>query len=190
MAQEIYRPGQKLPAEQRVSDQQNLTALIESASNEVNIFARWRAHLQASKNAATVLVEMKKDMADIQRTVVQNYANLIAREYNIKLTDQFQAKISDVTKRVYERTTDETKYYWGKLKEQLDYYDEFFGANIREIEEKVASGKMAKEDGDERIKEYKRQRMEQQEQDKSIIASLREASTRIVERALQDFHPS
>jgi hypothetical protein len=190
MAQEIFRPGEQLPAERRISDSEHLEQSIASLSGKLNLFARWSANLKAGRNAATVLVEMQKEVAEVQRGVVLDYANLIARNQKIQLTDRFQAKISEVTKRVDERTAEETKYYWTKLKERRDYYEEFFERSIDELKEKVAAGKMSKERADARIKEYEAERIEQQEQDKSLIAELREASMRIVRRALQDFQPS
>ncbi len=190
MAQEIFRPGEQLPADQRMSDAQHLDESIAALSGKLNLFARWSANLRAGKNAASVLVEMQKDVAEAQRNVVQNYANLIAREQNIQLTDRFQAKISEVTKRVDERTAEETKYYWAKLKERRDYYESFFESSIREVKAKVAAGEMNQERGDARIKEYEAERVEQQDQDKLIISELRDASMRIVRRALKDFQPS
>lgn len=190
MAQELYRPGEKLPTEHNTQDHKNLNALIDAKTSEVNIFARWRAHLQSSKNSATVLVELKKNIAEIQSGVIQNYAKTIAEYGNRKIAEQFQARINEITRHVYERTTEETKYYNQKLKDQLDYYDDFFGKNIKEIEDKVTSGQIPKEWGEERIEKNKMQRAEQQTQDESIVKDLITASMRIVERAINDFKPS
>ncbi len=190
MAQEIYRPGEKLPSEERRSQAVILDESINSLRNNLNLSARLRAHFQMGKNAAEVLVAMQRDVLEAQRLTVQTHANLIARQQGIELTDRFQKAISDITKRVDERTAEETKYYWQKLKERWDYYEEFFGVAIREIQEKVVSGQLTKERGDVRIKKYQTSLDTQQQQDEVLIEELRQASMRIVGRALKDFHPS
>src|SRR5690349_13479893 len=110
MAQEIYRPGERLPSKQGASEAKLLDDSINELRGNINLVARLRAHFQAGKNAANVLVAMQKDVADAQRLVVQTHANLIARGRNMELTDRFQAQISELTRRVDERTAEETKY--------------------------------------------------------------------------------
>ena len=190
MAQEIYRPGERLPAQQSATEAKILDDSIASLRNNMNLFDRLRAHFQAGKNAANVLVEMQKDVADAQRLVVQTHANLIARGRNMELTDRFQAQISELTRRVDERTAEETKYYWNQLAKRLDYYEEFFEARIRQVKAKVASGEMSEERAALRIRQYEEDRDAQQAHDRTLLSELREASLRIVQRALADFHPS
>jgi hypothetical protein len=190
MAQEIYRPGERLPAERPISEAERLEQSIDVLSGKLNLFARWSANLKAGRNAASVVVEMQKIVAEAQREVVEHHANLIARDHKIQLTDHFQAKITEVTKRVHERSNEETKYYWAKLVDQDEYYEEFFEKNIRELEERVATGGMSRERADVRIAQLKARRDEQQSRDSSLIAELIDASERIVRQALRDFRPS
>lgn len=189
MAQDMIRKGPELPIDQRMSHAQHLEDSIGAMTSKLNFFARWSTHVKSGKHMAVAIVEMRKEVTAAQHSVVRTYANLIAREQNIQLTDHFQERISDVTKRVDERTAQETKYYWAKLDERRDYYEDFFQERIRKIETKVASGEMTKERGDARIKEYETERVEQMEQDKLIISELRDASFKIVRRALQEYHP-
>ena len=83
MAQEIYRPGERLPAERHISDAERLEQSIGVLSGKLNLLARWSANLKAGKNAASVVVEMQKMVAEAQREVVEHHANLIARDHKI-----------------------------------------------------------------------------------------------------------
>lgn len=189
MAQEMIQKGQELPVDQRISHAQHLEDSISAMSTKLNLFSRWSTHLRSGRAVADAIVEMRKEVTAAQHSVVRTYANLIAREQNIQLTDHFQERISEVTKRVDERTAQETKYYWSKLDERRDYYEDFFEDKIRKIKAKVAAGEMSNDRGDARIKEYESERVQQMEQDKLIISELRDASFRIVRRALKEYHP-
>lgn len=190
MAQEIYKPGQQLPVEQRAQEGQILEQSINSLRDRINVVARFGANLRAGRNAANVLVEAQKEMAEIQSEVIRHHANLIARARKMDLTDRFQAGLSDLTRRVAERTNIETDHYYKLLAERLNYYEDFFGSRIRELEAKVKLGEMTEERGRIRIKQYEADRDAQQAQDRTLIAQLIEANIRVVEKALADYHPS
>jgi hypothetical protein len=191
MAQEIIPPGKNPvlnrggPAEVQLVDD-SINALRE----KINIFARLGAYWKSGRNAATVLVAMQKDVADAQREVVQHHANLIARGRKMELTDRFQAGISELTRRVDERTTTETQHYWQQLARRLDYYEDFFETRIREIREKVAAGTMSEQRAAVRIGQYETDRDRQQDQDRTLLNELMEANVRIVRKALMDYQPT
>ncbi len=190
MAQEIYRPGEQIPVHQRATEVRMLEESIDSLRGKINLFARLGAHFKAGKNAASVLVAMQKDVADAQRDVVQTHANLIARARKMELTDQFQAGLSDLTRRVSERTDVETRHYWEQLSKRLDHYEEFFESRIRELKAKVARGEMTQERASVRISQYESDRDAQQSQDRALLHELIEANVRIVRRALTDYQPN
>lgn len=190
MTQEIIPPGQKLPVGHNPSETQIIDDSINSLRDKINLVSRIQAHRKAGKNAAAVLVAMQKDVAEAQRDVVQHHANLIARARKMELTDRFQAGLSDLTRRVDERTATESKHYWEQLAKRLDYYEEFFETRIREIKAKVASGEMSEERGAIRIKQYEGDRDAQQAQDRTLLNELMDANVRVVRKALMDYQPT
>jgi hypothetical protein len=194
MAQELYRPGQRTPAEQRTAEQrlsevEILDNSINSLRQKVNLFDRMKAHRRAGKNAAEVIVAMQRDVAEAQREIVQHHANLIARSRKMELTDRFQAGLMSLTRRVEERTAAETAHYWQKLAEREDYYEEFFDSRIRAAREKVAKGEMTEQRAQVRIQRYEEDRDLQQEQDRILLDELKEANARVLRKALMDYQP-
>jgi len=191
MAQEIIPPGRATtPAASRPSEDQILNTSIDDLKARINLPARIRAGFRSGKDAANVLVEMRKDVAEAQRDVVRHHANLIAKARKIDLTDRFQAATADLTRRVEQRTAEETRHYWDQLAKRLDYYEEFFEARIREIRQKVDAGEMPAARGEVRIKQYEDGREQQQGQDAALINDIIESNVRIVRRALEDFQPT
>jgi hypothetical protein len=190
MAQDIYRPGEQLPTYQRATEVKMLEDSIDTLRTKINLFSRLGAHFKAGKNAANVLVAMQKDVADAQRDVVQTHANLIARARKMELTDRFQAGLSDLTRRVAERTDVETRHYWEQLSKRLDHYEEFFESRIRDLRAKATRGEMTEERAAVRISQYESDRDGQQAQDRTLLHELIEANVRIVRRALTDYQPN
>ena len=194
MAQELYRPGERIPGEQRTEQRALEVQVIEDSisalRSKVNLFDRMIAHRQAGKNAAAVIVAVQKDVAEAQREIVQHHANLVARNRKMELTDRFQASLMDLTRRVEERTSAETTHYWKKLTERENYYEEFFDVRIREIKSKVTAGKMSEARGTERIRRYEEDRDRQQAQDRVLLQEIMDANERVVRRALVDYQPT
>lgn len=195
MAQEVYRPGQRTPAEQRstskqLSEVEILDNSIGQLRDKINLFDRMVAHRKAGKNAAAVVVAMQKDVAEAQREIVQHHANLIAKNRKMELTEHFQDSLMGLTRRVEEKTASETAHYWQKLVERENYYEEFFGSRIREIDAKVAAGEMEEARGAERKGRYLEDRNSQQEQDRLLLQEIMNANERIVRKSLADYQPS
>lgn len=180
----------KLPTHGAPSEGQIIEDSINSLRDKINLYSRIVAHRRAGKNAASVLVAMQKDVADAQREVVQHHANLIARARKMELTDRFQAGLTDLTRRVDERTATESKHYWEQLAKRLDHYEEFFETRIRELKAKVTSGEMTQERATIRISQYEKDRDGQQEQDRLLLSELRDANLRVVRKALTDYQPT
>ncbi len=195
MAQEIYRPGQRTPAEQRSAQERSsevkiLDETIGSLRDKINLLDRMRVHRKAGKNAAEIVVAMQKDVAEAQREIVQHHANLIAKNRKMELTERFQDGLMGLTRRVEERTSTETAHYWEKLTEREGYYEEFFESRIREIKAKMAAGEMKEERGAERIRRYEEDRDRQQAQDRMLLQEIMDANERVMRRALADYQPS
>jgi hypothetical protein len=195
MAQELYRPSQRTPAEHRSADQRLsevkiLDDSINSLREKVNLFDRMIAHRRAGKNAASVIVAMQRDVAEAQREVVQHHANLLARSRKMELTDRFQASLMDLTRRVEERTSAETAHYWKKLTDRENYYEEFFETRIKEIKQKIAAGEMTEVRGAERISRYEHDRDQQQAQDRMLLQEIMGANERVMRKALADYQPT
>jgi len=190
MAQEIIPPRHGVATERPASEMQIVEDSISSLRDKINILDRLSAHRKAGKNAASVLVAMQNDVAEAQREVVQHHANLIARARKMELTDRFQAGLSELTRRVDERTALETQHYWERLASRLDYYEEFFETRIREIKAKVAAGEMSEQRGGIRIAQYESDRDTQQAQDRTLLNELIDANLRVVRKALMDYQPT
>src|SRR5215468_358037 len=93
MAQELFRPGEKTPADshQQLNEMEIVDDSILALQQKMNLFDRMSAHRKTGKNAADVLVAMQRDVAEAQRDIVQHHANLIAKSRKMDLTDRFQA---------------------------------------------------------------------------------------------------
>src|SRR5262245_12239587 len=119
MVQELYRPGERIPAElpteQRALEVKVIEDSISAMRSRINLYDRMVAHRLAGKNAAAVVVAMQKDVAEAQREIVQHHANLVARNRKMELTDRFQVGLMDLTRRVEERTSAETAHYGKKV---------------------------------------------------------------------------
>jgi hypothetical protein len=191
MAQEIIPPGTAMPAPaSRPTEDRILNESVEDLKRRINLPTRIRAAFRSGRDAANVLVEMRKDVAEAQRDVVRHHATLIAKARKIDLTDRFQAATADLTRRVEQRTADETRHYWDQLAKRLDYYEEFFESRIREIQKRVDAGEMSPSRGEVRIKQYEDSRDQQQQQDSALINDIIDSNVRIVRRALEDFQPT
>jgi hypothetical protein len=189
MPQELIPPDRSASVQIKRSDAE-IDEATTALRGKINIIDRLRADFRSGRNAAAVLVEVRKDVAEAQREIVQHHANLIARARKLELTDRFQAAVRDLTRRVSERTAEETKHYWETLTKRLDYYEEFFESRIRETKSRVASGEMSQERADLRVKQYEQDRDAQQLQDRTLLQEIIDANVRVVRRALQDFQPT
>jgi len=193
MTQELYRPGERIPAEHtdhRATEVKVIEDSINAMRSRINLYDRMVAHRQAGKNAAAVIVAMQKDVAEAQREIVQHHANLVARNRKMELTDRFQAGLMELTRRVEERTSAETAHYWKKLSERENYYEEFFDIRIRDIKAKVAAGEMTEARGAERIRRYEDDRDRQQTQDRVLLQEIMSANERVMRKALVDYRPT
>lgn len=191
MAQEIIPPNrQAVPTSHGRSQIELLDESIDSLQGRLNLLERIKAHRKAGKNAAAVVVAMQKDVAEAQREVVQYHANLIAKEMKIEIGDRFQSHLDDLTRRIDERAASQTRYYWQKLMEREDYYEELFEQKIRELRDRVAAGELTEERANVRISRYENDRDAQQEQDRVLLNQLRDACLQVVRDALRDYRPS
>lgn len=190
MAQEILPPAKTAAPGHGKSQVELLEDSIDALDGKLNLFDRIRAHRRAGKNAASIVVAMQKDIAEAQREVVQYHANLVAKEMKIEIGDRFQSHLDDLTRRIDERAASQTKYYWQKLMEREDYYEELFERKIRELRDKVEAGEISDERAQVRISRYEVDRDAQQEQDRVLLNQLRDACLQVVRDALRDYRPS
>ena len=107
----------------------------------------------------------------------------------MQITDAFQAGIASLTRRVDDRVALETQYYWTKIYERVDHYEDFFEAKIREIKAKAARGAMTAERADARIRQCEADRDNQLENDRRLLDELLDATAQVLKRALQDYQP-
>ena len=163
---------------------------VENLKGRINLVERIRMGLKSGKKTSEMVLAMQEDVLTAQRDIVQHHAQMIARERKMQITDAYQAGIADLTQRVEDRVANETKYYWGKIYERIEYYEDFFERKIMELKQKVADGTMGAERAQERINQCERDREKQIEHDRVLLEELRDANARVLQRALQDYRPA
>jgi hypothetical protein len=191
MAQEIIPPGyRQIGSTRGQSDVELIEDSIDKLRGKLNLFDRMKARRLAGRTAATVVLEMQRDVAEAQREVVQYHANELAKTMKLEIGDAFQQRVDELKRRVYERTDKETVYYQEKLAKREDFYETFFQERIRGYQAKVKSGDMSEERAREIIGRCEKERDVQQERDRELVEQLIEACLRIVRNALKDFQPT
>jgi len=191
MAQEIIPPGyHQIGSTRGQSDVELIEDSIDKLRGKLNLFDRMKARRLAGRTAATVVLEMQRDVAEAQREVVQYHANELAKTMKLEIGDAFQQRVDELKRRVYERTDKETVYYQEKLAKREDFYETFFQERIRGYQAKVKSGEMSEERAREMISRCEKERDVQQERDRELVEQLIEACLRIVRNALKDFRPT
>jgi hypothetical protein len=191
MAQEIISPGHPQIAGGRgQSDVELIEYSIDKLRGKLNLFDKMKARRLAGRTAATVVLEMQRDVAEAQREVVQYHTNELAKTMKLEIGDAFQQRVDELKRRVYERTDKETVYYQEKLAKREDFYETFFQERIRGYQEKVKTGEMSEERARQLISRCEKERDVQQERDRDLVEQLIEACLRIVRNALKDFRPT
>jgi hypothetical protein len=188
--QEIIPPNRESRAVTARKELELIDHSISELRSKMNFVDRIRASFRAGETAANLLAAMQGDVLKAQRDVIQHHAQMIARERKMQITDAYQAGIADLTRRVDERVSAETKYYWNKLYERLDYYEDFFQRKIEEYRQKGESGAMPKDRADARVRQCEADRDAQLKNDHVLIGELQKANERAVQRALEEYQPS